>query len=303
MSCTLRELANVAPRAVTLVDVSARDGLQSVPAVLSPAERARWVAEVLDAGVPEAEAGSFVHPRRVPQMAKTGEVVRALGDHAARVWVLVPNLRGLGEALAAGARNVVCLLSATQTHSRANLGRPIEEVLRDLGPMAEAVADAGARMRLALSMAWADPVEGPVPEERVVALCRAARDLGFSELTLCDTLGGASPVEVAARVRAAAEVMPLETLGVHLHDPSGTAGAAAFAAWLAGVRRFDGSLGGLGGCPALDEPEGNQDLEELAALFQALRVGTGVDGDRLAEAVRANRARLARAETLSTLGR
>ncbi|WP_169709390.1 beta/alpha barrel domain-containing protein [Deferrisoma camini] len=298
MSCTLRELANAAPRTVTLVDVSARDGLQSVPAVLPPAERARWVAEVLDAGVPEAEVGSFVHPRRVPQMAGTAEVVRELGTHAERAWVLVPNRRGLEDALAAGARNVVCLLSATQAHSRANLGRPIEEVLRELGPMAEAAAGAGVRMRLALSMAWADPVEGPVPEERVVALCRAARDLGFSELTLCDTLGGASPVEVAARVRAVAEVVPLESLGVHLHDPVGTAGAAAFAAWLAGVRRFDGSLGGLGGCPALDEPEGNQDLEELAALFRTLGVDTGVDGDRLAEAARANRARLARAETL-----
>ncbi|RMG85337.1 MAG: hypothetical protein D6708_15855 [Candidatus Dadabacteria bacterium] len=129
-------------------------------------------------------------------------------------------------------------------------------------------------------------------------MCARARDLGIREITLCDTQGGASPLAVAERVGAVARVVPLEALGVHLHDPFGTAGAAAWAAWLCGVRRFDGSVGGLGGCPVLETPEGNQDLLELEALFRGLGVETGVDRERLQAAARFHRDLLARAEPL-----
>lgn len=295
---SLRNVLTRVPERATVVDVSARDGLQAEPAVLSPAQRARWVRSLLAAGVPQAEAGSFVDPRRVPQMAGTDQVLRLLAPFADRLWVLVPNLRGLEAARDAGARNLVCLVSATETHSRANLGRSMGEVLRDLEPMAEAAQAHGVRVRLAVSMAWADPLEGAVPEERVVELCARARDLGNGEITLCDTLGGASPLAVAQRIEAVSRVVPLETLGIHLHDPFGTAGAAAWAAWLCGVRRFDGSLGGLGGCPVLEEPEGNQDLLGLEALFRSEGVETRVDRKELQAAARFHRELLARAEPL-----
>ncbi len=284
---SLRKLFEDAPASVTVVDVSARDGLQALPATLGPETRARWVRRVLEAGVPEAEAGSFVHPGRVPQMARTDRVVQALEPWRERIWVLVPNLRGLGEAAEAGCPNVVCLVSATETHSRANLGRPVARVLDELRAMAREIHRAGLRARVAVSVAWLDPVEGPVPPERVVALCRDLLDMGYRELTLCDTLGGVSPRAVADLVGRVARHMPLEDMGVHLHDPFGTAPAAILAAWLAGVARFDASLGGIGGCPALPRPEGNLDLETLVRLLEGAGGSTGVDLERLAEARRA----------------
>ncbi|WP_461393455.1 hydroxymethylglutaryl-CoA lyase [Deferrisoma sp.] len=295
---SLRELARRAPKAVILVDVSARDGLQSLPVRLSASARAHWIKRVLESGVPEVEAGSFVHPGKVPQMAGTDEVLARLRGFEPRLWVLVPNAKGLERAVAAGAQNAIFLASATEAHSRANLGRPVAEVLRDLEPMTETARAHGVRVRLAVSMAWTDPVEGPVPEARLLELCARAHDLGIHEITLCDTQGGASPLAVAQRVEAVSRVVPLEALGVHLHDPFGTAGAAAWAAWLCGVRRFDGSLGGLGGCPVLETPEGNQDLLELEVLFRGLGVETGVDRERLQAAARFHRDLLARAEPL-----
>ncbi len=284
---SLRKLIERAPSRVTLVDVSARDGLQALPGKLGPGERARWLRRVLEAGVPEAEAGSFVRADRVPQMAGTGRVLAELSAYRHRLWVLVPNPKGLEEAAAAGARNVVCLVSATQAHSRANLGRPVERVLEDLEAMAARVAQLGLRARVAVSVAWGEPAE-PAPAERVVGLCARLRGMGFQEITLADTVGNASPKAVVTLVEAVRSVMPAEDLGLHLHDASGFALAAAWAAWASGVRRFDASLAGLGGCPALEDPRGNLDLESLVLLFHACGVGTGVDPDRLAQARRAN---------------
>lgn len=281
---SLRKVLQALPPRATVVDVSARDGLQAVPEVLSPARRAAWVRRVLEAGVPEAEAGSFVHPAWVPQMAGTAQVLELLQPYAERLWVLVPNRRGLDEALAAGARNLVCLVSATETHSRANLGRPVSQVLAEVGRLGRDARAAGARTRIAVSMAWIDPDEGAVAPERVVGLVRELADAGFRELTLCDTYGGASPRSVAALVEAVAPDFPPERLGLHLHDTFGVAAANTLAGLAAGVARFDGSLGGLGGCPFAPGARGNADTEHLVYLLQSLGVETGVERAALARA-------------------
>ncbi|MBI5440582.1 MAG: hydroxymethylglutaryl-CoA lyase [Deltaproteobacteria bacterium] len=281
---SLRQLFSSVGDRVTLVDVSARDGLQAEPVVLSPPERAAWLRRILESGVPEAEAGSFVDPRRLPQMARTEEVLAELPDLAERLWVLVPNRRGVERARKAGARNLVLLLSATETHSEANLGRPIASVLEELGPMARTAAEAGLRARLAVSMAWIDPVEGKVPAGRVGTLCRRARELGIEELTLCDTYGGASPRDVASLLEDVSAVYPLSAVSLHLHDTFGVAAANALTGLLAGVRRFDGSVGGLGGCPFAPGSRGNVPIEDLSYLFESIGAATGVDGDALRRA-------------------
>lgn len=286
MAVCVRDLFEAAARPVTVVDVSARDGLQALPEVLPVAARVRWIRSVLAAGVPEVEAASFVSPARVPQMAGAAELLASLEDVAGRLWVLVPNRRGAEEALGAGARNVVCVLSATESHSRANLGRPVAEVLSELAGTACLLREGGARTRAALSMAWADPDEGPVPPSLVVDLGRDLRAMGFAELTLCDTLGGASPRAVAGLVEAVSPLFPPATLGLHLHDPFGTAAAAALAGLLAGVSRFDASLGGLGGCPFAAGAQGNIDLEVLVRVLQGVGAATGVSLEALAEARR-----------------
>ncbi len=293
MFASLRKLITDAPGRVTLVDVSARDGLQAFPHPLPPAQRAAWIRRVLDAGVPEVEAGSFVRPDRLPQMAGTAEVLRHLTDYQDRLWVLVPNPRGMEEAVSAGARRVVCLASATERHSRANLGRSVDQVLLDLEALAAETHRRGLVARVSVSVAWGEP-DDPVPVERVVWLCTRIHEMGFAGITLADTVGTAPPRTVAERIEAVAEAVPRSRLGVHLHDATGHALVSAWAAWLAGVARFDASLGGLGGCPAVREPKGNLDLESVAGLLEACGVELGIDRSRLAEARSANTALLAR---------
>lgn len=286
MTFRLRDALKNSPARATVVDVSARDGLQSLPRTLCPEERARWIRSLLEAGVPEVEAGSFVSSRAVPQMAGTAQVLSQLGPYLDCLWVLVPNLRGLEEAIESGARNTVCLVSATETHSAANLGRPIARVLTDLQKAAGRARKAGMRTRVAVSMAWVDPDEGSVPQARVVEICRRLHEVGFPELTLCDTFGGASPRAVGELLEAIAAFYPPEDLGLHLHDTFGTASANVLVGLLEGVARFDASLGGLGGCPFAPGSKGNLDTEELVYLLDSLAIGTGIDREALGRARR-----------------
>jgi hydroxymethylglutaryl-CoA lyase len=281
---SLRNLWKELPAAVSISEVSARDGLQSVTEVLSPQQRARWIRSILDAGVPEAEAGSFVNPRRVPQMAETAAVLRQLEDVADRLWVLVPNLEGLDTAYRANARNVVCLVSATETHSLANLGRPIARVLADLEQVARRIEALRLRARIAVSMAWVDPDEGDVPRERVGEICTALGGMGFGELTLCDTYGGASPRQVAGLLEELSPTFPPSRIGLHLHDTFGVASANVMTGLLCGVTRYDGSIGGLGGCPFVPAARGNVNTEHLVQLLDGLGVRTGIGRAALAKA-------------------
>ncbi len=281
---SLRKVLDTLPPRVTVVDVSARDGLQAEAAALPAAGRAAWLRRLLEVGIPEAEAGSFVPPRRLPQMADTAGVLDLLRPFAGRLWVLVPNQQGLEAALAAGARNLVCLLSATESHSRANLGGPVDRVLAGLAPLVRAAHQAQARVRAAISMAWTDPEEGVVPARRVAELAAELARMGFQELTLCDTYGGASPRAVTELVEEVAPLFSPERLGLHLHDTFGVASANALAGLAMGVRRFDGSVGGLGGCPFVPGARGNVDTEHLVYLFHSLGVETGIDAVALARA-------------------
>lgn len=283
---SLREVLDHLPRTATVVEVSARDGLQARSEVLSPETRARWVRDLFEAGVPEAEVGSFVNPRLVPQMEGTEQVFARLATFRDRLWALVPNRRGLEDALTAGVRNVVCLVSATETHSRANLGRPIAGVLRDLGALVRSAEAAGARCRAAVSMAWVDPTEGEVPTARAAGLCQELWDLGFLELTLCDTYGAASPRAVAELLEAVQRFCPPDRLGLHLHDTFGVASANTLVGLAAGVSRFDASIGGLGGCPFAPGARGNVDTGHLVLLLEGLGVSTGIDPATLADATR-----------------
>lgn len=275
------------PERVVLTDVSARDGLQSVDGFVEPLMRAQWVAALLDAGIDEAEAASFVNPRRVPQMARAGEVLRALGDkHAERVWSLVPNRRGLREATASGARNVICFVSATESHSRANLGVSVAGAMEELKSMALEIHREGQRSRVALSVAWTDPEEGEVPLEASAGLVRKFADFGFKEVTLCDTHGGATPEGVAGLIDAVAEVYRPESLGLHFHDTFGNASANAMAGLLAGVARIDGSILGLGGCPFIAGAKGNLDMAALVGMIEGLNIAIGTNSEKIGVAAR-----------------
>jgi hydroxymethylglutaryl-CoA lyase len=189
-------------------------------------------------------------------------------------------------ALDAGARNIVLLASATETHSAKNLGRSVERVLSDLESTAAAAHDAGLRMRLAISMAWIDPVEGKVPAKRVVEICARSRALGIGEITLCDTYGGASPRAVFELLEEVFALYPPEAVGLHLHDTFGGASACALVGLCLGVRRFDASIAGLGGCPFAEGAKGNMATEDLNRLLRGLGLETGINEVLLGEAIR-----------------
>jgi len=292
---SLRHLLGAMPDRAVVVDVSARDGLQSEPDVLPAPTRAAWVRSILEAGVPEAEAGSFVDHRRLPQMSDTRAVLGHLEDLLDRLWVLVPNLRGLEAAHEAGARRVVCLVSATETHSHANLGRPIRRVLADMEHLAAHSRTLRIEARVAVSMAWVDPEEGVVPPGRVVEICEELHGMGFTAVTLCDTYGGASPLAVAELIEGLAPLFPPHQLGLHLHDTLGAASANVLVGLAAGVTRFDGSIGGLGGCPFAPGARGNMATEHLVHLLSGLGVETGIDPLALGRCVERCLAELRRA--------
>lgn len=272
-------------QAVQIVDVSARDGLQACSQVLSATERAQWVRRLLASGIDEVEAGSFVHPGKLPQMAGTDKVLELLTEQElARSWVLVPNMRGLKGAVEAGARGVVCILSATETHSRDNLGRSISEVIKGLGQLHEEAVRLGVKARAALSMTWIDPIEGEVPTGVALELCKRVADIGFEELTLCDTYGGASPLRVMELLDKLTPHYPMDRVGLHLHDTFGTASANTLTGLVMGVRRLEGSIAGLGGCPFAPGARGNMDTAHLLHLLEGLGMKAGVDRQALADA-------------------
>lgn len=275
------------PARVRLMDVSARDGLQSVSGFVEPAKRAEWVRAILEAGVDEVEAASFVNPRRVPQMAGAGEVLAALGEkERERSWSLVPNLRGLLDAVKAGARKVIFFVSATENHSRANLGVGVADAMEELSLMAAESWRQGLSARVALSVAWTDPVEGEVEIAKTASLVAGFASMGFPEVTLCDTHGGASAEKVVELIRAVRGSYPPERLGLHLHDTFGRALGNAHAGMREGVARIDGAVLGLGGCPFIDGAKGNLDMAVLVGMLERSGVGIGTDSSKIGLAAR-----------------
>lgn len=270
--------ASATPRVdVFWTDVAPRDGLQNVATPVSTDAKLRLVRGLLKAGAPRVEATSFVSPRWVPQLADASDVLRALeAGELARVRVLIPNARGLELALDHGVRNVLFTVAATETFNLRNVNRSIDESLRDLESIVVAAHAARCSVDVALSVSFGCPFEGAVPVERVVQLCRRLVECGADEVAPSDTIGVATPGAVMQMCAALAGVVPPERLALHMHDTRGCGVANVVTAFQAGVRRFDGSVGGVGGCPFAPRSTGNvcsedalQALSSLGATYAA----------------------------------
>ncbi|MGK5529316.1 hydroxymethylglutaryl-CoA lyase [Streptomyces sp. URMC 129] len=272
------------PPRVRVHEVGPRDGLQNEPAVVPVAVKAEFIHRLADAGLTTIEATSFVHPRWVPQLADAEELFPLLRDlGGVRLPVLVPNERGLDRALALGAREVAVFASATESFSRANLNRTVDESLVMFTPVVARAVDAGVPVRGYLSMCFGDPWEGEVPVDQVVRVARRLFDLGCAELSLGDTIGVATPGRVTALLTALNEAgIPTGRLAVHFHDTYGQALANTLAALQHGVTTVDASAGGLGGCPFAKSATGNLATEDLLWMLDGLGIETGVDLRRLA---------------------
>ncbi len=288
---------------VTVSEVGPRDGLQNIASIMSTEAKKAWIAAEAAAGVPEIEVGSFVPSRLLPQLADTAELVRfARTLPGLSVAVLVPNLRGAQAALADGAHHISMPLSVSETHSLANVRKSHAQMFDEVAAVVAAVlaqpAAARPSLEVSLSTAFGCTLEGPVPEDRVVAMAERAIALGVDEVGLSDTTGYGNPNQVrrlTTRIRAA--VGRERLTGIHLHNTRGQGLANVMAALEVGITTIDSSLGGLGGCPFAPGASGNIVTEDLVFLLEAMGLRTGIDIDRLL-AVRAQVQAVLPGETL-----
>jgi hydroxymethylglutaryl-CoA lyase len=260
---------------VLWTDVGPRDGLQNLSDPVPTEVKVRLVRSLLAAGAPRVEATSFVSPKWVPQLADAAEVLRALdSDALARLRVLIPNLRGLELALEHGVGNVLVTLGATDSFNRRNVNRSVAESLDGVTEIVALAERSNVVVEVALSVCFGCPFEGDVDPQRVVDIARELISRGVAEVGVADTIGVADPLQVTRLVERVAEVVPVERLSAHFHDTRGMGVANVVAAFQAGVTRFEGSVGGLGGCPFAPRSTGNVASED--SLQALARIGADV---------------------------
>jgi len=262
---------------VRWTDVAPRDGLQNIADSISTDAKIRLVRGLLDAGVPRVEATSFVSPVWVPQLADAPAVLAGLRADLPRLRVLVPNLRGFELALAHGVRNVLVTIAVTDSFNRRNVNRTVSESLDDISQILELAGAHGCTVDVAVSASFGCPFEGPVAPERVVDLCADLVSRGVAEVGVADTIGVATPADVTAMCALVSAAVPIDRLSLHVHDTRGLGVANVIAAFQAGIRRFDGSVGGVGGCPFAPRSTGNVCSEDALQALHALGAVTGID--------------------------
>lgn len=270
--------------AVTIREVGLRDGLQAIARTVPTATKLDWLRALYDAGVREIEVGSFVPARLLPQLADTAELV-AFGKTLPGLVtsVLVPNLKGAQRAFEVEADALLLPLSASHAHSLANLRKAPDDVVREIAAIRAARDAAGWRCRIEVGMstAFGCTLQGRVEPAELMRLLRAVLDAGAESVGLADTVGYADPAQVAALFAQAFEVAGDRLACGHFHDTRGLGLANVYAAWSVGVRRFDASLGGIGGCPHAPGASGNVATEDVAYLFASMGRPTGLDFDAL----------------------
>lgn len=266
--------------AAVVREVGLRDGLQSLARTVPTATKLEWLRAAHAAGLREIEVGSFVPPKLMPQLADTAELVGfAKTLPGLNVTVLVPNLKGAERAFESGADALLLPLSASHAHSLANLRKAPDDVLREADAIVQRRDALGARchVEVGISTAFGCTIQGRVEPAEVLRLVRAALDLGADEVGLADTVGYADPAAVGSLFRAAFEVAGERLTWAHFHDTRGLGLANVYAAWQAGMRRFDASLAGIGGCPHAPGASGNVATEDVAYLLSSMGVDTGLD--------------------------
>ena len=266
------------PGEIRIVEVGPRDGLQNEQAGIAAADKIEFVNRLSAAGFRAIEVTAFVSPRWVPQMADAADVLRGIERRAGTTYsALVPNLAGLERAVAASVGEIAIVAAASETFSRRNINRGIEESLAGYRDVLGRASAAGVRVRAYLSTSFGCPYEGAVAPSRVADLAGRLLALGAFEVVLSDTIGIAHPGQIRQVLEAVRAALPLEQTALHVHDTRGTGLANVLMALSLGVRTFDSSAGGLGGCPYAPGAAGNLATEDLVYMLDGMGVRTGVD--------------------------
>jgi hydroxymethylglutaryl-CoA lyase len=271
------------PAEVRMVEVGPRDGLQNEAKSLPSAVKIALIERLADAGLSAVEAGAFVSPKWIPQMADSADVLAGLRRKpGVRYPVLVPNMRGFDAARAAGAQEIAVFAAASETFSRRNTNCSVAESFERFAPVVAAAKREGIAVRGYVSCVVDCPYEGPIEPAAVTSVARRLLELGCYEVSLGETIGTATPGRVRTMLAAVMEAVPRETLAVHLHDTYGQALANLMAALELGIAVADSSVAGLGGCPYAKGAAGNVASEDVLYLLNGLGIRTGVELEKLA---------------------
>jgi hydroxymethylglutaryl-CoA lyase len=280
-------MGSVMAEKVNILDVTPRDGLQNESTLVSTPDKLALIKKMVRAGVRDIQATSFVHPRWVPQMADAEAVVTGLGDFpGVRFSALVPNLKGYQRAVAAGLRYVEFVIAASESFNRRNLNRTMTESFELLNQVSREAERDRVEIRVGFSTSFHCPFEGKIPTRALVDAVRAAREQGSWRIALCDTDGMAFPDQVTEAVALIREELKISSseIALHFHDTYGRGLVNTFSGLQAGVREFDSTTAGLGGCPYCPGASGNVATEDLVAFLDGLGYETGIDMEKLLDA-------------------
>ncbi len=273
------------PQHVTITEVGPRDGLQNESRSIALADKVRLIDALSRTGLARIEAASFVSPKAIPQMTNASEVISAIERRPGVTYIgLVPNETGARNAIEAHVDEIAVVVSASESHNRANVNRSVAETLTAIRNVAELAAEAGVPWSGYISTTFGCPYEGDVPAERVLEIAATLRDAGANAIALGDTIGVGDPRQVFELVTRLAERMPAAEMRLHFHDTRGMALANVVAAMQAGAAQFDGSIGGLGGCPYAPGASGNVATEDMVSMLHRMEIATGVDETALIDA-------------------
>ena len=268
-------------RDIHICEVGPRDGLQNAHHMMPTEAKKRWISALAAAGLEEIEVGSFVPPKLIPAMADTGEIVaHARGISGLRVVALAPNLKGFERAVQAGAHKITFPVSASRAHSLANVRMTPEQMVEEVRKCRDLRGADGPQIEGAVSTAFGCTMQGEVPEDDVLRIAAALAE--FCDcVALADTVGYANPAQVRRIFGRVRKEIGDKLEGAHFHNTRGLGLANALAAYEEGVRAFDSSMGGLGGCPFAPGASGNVVTEDLVFMFESMGLATGIDFDRL----------------------
>jgi hydroxymethylglutaryl-CoA lyase len=270
-------MSETSPR-VRVVEVGPRDGLQNESTIVPTESKIAFIEALAAARLPEIELTSFVRPDRIPQLADAEEVAQHFSGRTSPAFtVLVPNERGLERALAAGVKRIAVFTAASESFNRRNIGMSIDESLHRYEGIVKQALASGMTVRGYVSTAFVCPFEGAIPPAKVTPIAAALIRMGVDEVSLGDTIGKATPASVDSALCVWLEELPLERLALHFHDTSGTALGNVAVAVAAGIRTFDASAGGLGGCPYAPGAPGNVATESLLRVLHGWGYETGID--------------------------
>jgi len=270
---------------ITVNDVGPRDGLQNQPRILSPVARLRLIEALLAAGMTHIEVGAFVSPKAVPAMAGTDEVLTALqGSQDKVLTVLIPNVRGYELATEAGAKSVCMVLYGSNAMAEANVRMNRSRAEDATAEILQMARLDGVRVTATVAVAFECPFDGPVDPALVRDIAARFLELGADELCIADTIGAANPGQVRSLTESLVDRHGAQKLSCHFHDTRAMGLANVFAALESGIRKFDASIGGLGGCPFAPGATGNVATEDVVMMLEQMGYATGIDLHRLMDA-------------------